>query len=72
MIVLKPGEIYESKKQRSAEILLCTDGTATLSDIGIDHSISFKKGVSIIVPATVAGYEIKGQAVFHKAAVPLK
>ena len=71
MIVLKPGEIYKSKKQRSAEILLCTDGTATLSDIGTDHSISFKKGVSIIVPATVAGYEIKGEAVFHKAAVPL-
>jgi hypothetical protein len=72
MIVLKPGEIYKSKKQRSAEILLCIGGKATLSDIGTDHSISLNKGVSIIVPATVAGYEIKGEAVFYKAAVPLK
>ena len=72
MIVLKPGEIHQSKKQRSAEILLCTDGTANLNDIGADHSISLKKGVSIIVPAAVAGYEMKGEAVLYKASVPLK
>ena len=72
MIDLNPGGIYKGKKQRSAEILLCTDGAATLSDIGTDHRITLKKGVSIMIPAAVAGYEIKGEAVFYKAAVPLK
>jgi mannose-6-phosphate isomerase len=71
-IVLKPGEIYKGKKHRSAEILLCMDGTATLSDIGTDHRISIKKGVSLIIPAVVAGYEMKGEAIFYKASVPSK
>ena len=71
-IVLKPGDIYKSKKQRSADILLCTDGAATLSDNGTDHSISLQKGVSAMIPAAVAGYEIKGEAEFYKASVPLK
>jgi mannose-6-phosphate isomerase len=69
-IVLKPNNIYTSKKQRSAEILLCSDGVATLSDIGTDHRISVKKGASLIIPAAVTGYEIKGEAVFYKASVP--
>ena len=71
-IVLKPNEVYKGKEQRSAEILLCTDGAATLSDIGTDHRISINKGVSLIVPAAVTGYEMKGEAVFYKASVPSK
>jgi mannose-6-phosphate isomerase class I len=71
MIVLKPDDLYKSKKQRSAEILLCTDGAAELKDIGTDHKMSLKKGVSVIVPAAVSGYEMKGTAIFYKAAVPL-
>jgi mannose-6-phosphate isomerase len=71
MIVLKPDDLYKSKKQRSAEILLCTDGAAELKDIGTDHKMSLKKGVSVIVPAAVSEYEMKGTAIFYKAAVPL-
>jgi mannose-6-phosphate isomerase class I len=69
---LKPGDIYKSQKLRSIEILFCTDGAATLSDHGTDHGISLKKGVSAMIPAAVAGYEIKGEAFFYKASVPLK
>jgi mannose-6-phosphate isomerase len=70
-IVLKPGDIYKGKKQRSAEILLCTDGAAALDDIGIGNRISLRKGVSVMIPAAVVGYEMKGEAVCYKASVPL-
>jgi mannose-6-phosphate isomerase len=70
MIVLEPGDTYRGRKQRAAEILLCTDGAAVLNDIGSANKISLKKGTSVIVPAAVAGYEMKGKGVFYKASVP--
>ena len=72
MIVLKPNDKYKSKRQRSAEILLCTDGSAELEDLGTGHKISLSKGVSVIVPAVVNRYQMKGTAIFYKASVPLK
>jgi mannose-6-phosphate isomerase len=72
MIVLKPNDKYKSKRQRSAEILLCTDGSAELEDLGTGHKISLSKGVSAIVPAVVNRYQMKGTAIFYKASVPLK
>lgn len=71
-IALKSADIYKSKVQRSAEIMLCVDGAAVLNDTGTDHRISLKKGMSVLIPAAVAGYAIKGEAVFYKASVPLK
>ena len=71
MIVLKSGDIYRGKKQRSAEIMLCTDGAAALNDTGTGNSLSLAKGMSVLIPAAVAGYEMKGEAVFYKASVPL-
>ena len=72
MIVLKPNDHYKSKQQRSAEILLCTDGSAELRDLGARQTISLQKGASAIVPAAVNGYEMRGSAIIYKASVPLK
>ena len=58
---------YTSSIGRSAEILLCTDGQAIINDF--DKDISLKKGKSVIVPASVRVYNIKGKAVIYKASV---
>jgi len=60
---------YTSPVVRSAEILLCTDGQATITYFDIDKDISLKKGKSVIVPASVRMYNIKGMAKIYKASV---
>ena len=69
-IDLNSNTTFRSKKQRSAEILLCTDGAADLVDAGSANMISMMKGMSVIVPAAVPGYRINGEATFYKASVP--
>jgi len=60
---------YTSSIDRSAEILLCTDGQATITDFNNNENIFLKKGKSVIVPASVKVYSIQGKAVFYKASV---
>jgi mannose-6-phosphate isomerase len=62
---------YESSTSRSIEILLCTDGKATIKDCGSGDILKIKRGNSIIIPAAVKRYTIDGQAVFYKATVPI-
>ena len=63
---------YHSPTDRSVEILLCSDGEAVMQDIGAKTSLEIKKGDSVLIPAAVAAYKIDGNAVFYKAAVPIK
>ena len=44
----------------SFEVLLCVDGSGTLS--GEDVELSFRKGDCIFVPADSIGLEIRGQS----------
>jgi len=60
---------YTSPTVRSAEILLCTDGQATITYFDNDKDISLKKGKSVIVPTSVRIYNIKGMAKIYKASV---
>jgi mannose-6-phosphate isomerase len=69
-IVLDTDATYKSKGQRSAEIVLCVDGTANFLDTGTDTKIVLKKGTSIMIPSSVTGYQINGNAVLYKASVP--
>ncbi len=62
---------YESSPSRSIEILLCTDGKASVKDYGAKHIFEIEKGDSVIVPAAVKHYTISGDAVVYKAAVPI-
>jgi mannose-6-phosphate isomerase len=62
---------YESSTSRSIEILLCTDGKASIKDYGTEDIFEIEKGYSIIIPAAVKRYAISGDAVFYKAAVPI-
>jgi len=71
VITLKPGTDYSISNKKSVEILLCTDGNAAVADLAQNKSVDIKKGMSILIPAAVEKYSIKGNAVFYKAAVPI-
>lgn len=62
---------YTSSEKRSIEIILCTDGEATIKDIGKNVSVALVKGVSVVIPASVELYGIKGKGTFYKASVPV-
>ena len=71
IIDVKEGIIYNSLAHRSIEILLCTDGKATITDLGKNDKVVIDRGKSIIIPAVVEKYSIQGNAAFYKASVPL-
>ncbi len=71
IIHVKQGMIYNSPSHRSIEILLCTDGKATITDLGKNDKVVIDRGKSILIPAVVEKYSIQGNAAFYKAAVPL-
>jgi mannose-6-phosphate isomerase len=62
---------YLSEKERSVEILLCTEGSSVIADTGGVVKMELNSGNSVIVPACVSSYRIEGQAAFYKASVPL-
>jgi len=70
VISVKEGIIYNSPLDRSVEILLCTDGNATVFDSGENDKIDIAGGRSVIIPAIVEKYSIEGNATLYKAAVP--
>lgn len=74
VIILKNGEKYRSAAKRSAEIILCIAGEATITESGIKSGsvkeLVLSKGNSVLIPASVETYIISGDAVFYKAAVP--
>jgi mannose-6-phosphate isomerase len=72
VIMLKQGDAYESPTQRSAEIMLVTEGRVEICDEDREQRIEMKKGVSVIVPAAVPQYRMKGDGVVYKAAFPLR
>ena len=71
VITVKTDINYYSSDKRCVEILLCTDGDAVVVDLPENNSVHIKKGMSILIPAAVKKYGIKGDAVFYKAAVPI-
>ena len=63
--------LFQSPTERSVEIMICVEGTARITDLGIGEVLPLKKGSSFIVPAAVAQYQIEGPATIYKASVPL-
>jgi len=71
VITLGKGLSHTSDENRSVEILLCTDGKATIKEYGKNDAITIVRGNSVVVPASIPKYNIEGDAVFYKAAVPI-
>ncbi|MCG2758451.1 MAG: mannose-6-phosphate isomerase, class I [Desulfobacteraceae bacterium] len=62
---------YTSSEKRSVEIILCTDGKASIADVELNENITLTKGTSIIIPSSVNKYRIQGKATLYKASVPV-
>ncbi|MFZ0240122.1 MAG: mannose-6-phosphate isomerase, class I [Desulfobacterales bacterium] len=71
-ITVASQETYVSPPVRSVEILLCTAGSAGITDRGTGEEIAFPKGRAVLVPAAVKEYALTGEAVIFKAAVPIR
>jgi mannose-6-phosphate isomerase len=70
VIRLKRGTTYQSSKNRSVEILICTRGKVTISDLSDLTETQLPQGTSALVPACVERYSIKGEGTCYKASVP--
>lgn len=71
VISVNRGVSFTSTRDRSVEILICTEGEADIRDLGTGKLLPLTRGKSIVVPAAVVQYRIEGGATFHKASVPL-
>ncbi|MBW1771934.1 MAG: mannose-6-phosphate isomerase, class I [Deltaproteobacteria bacterium] len=71
--VLKPrtGSPFTSERNRAVEILICTEGAAEITDPGMNDVFSLDRGASILVPASLGQYKIRGEATIYKATVPM-
>jgi mannose-6-phosphate isomerase len=61
---------FQSTGSRNVEILLCVRGQAALIEAQSGEQTALRPGVSVLVPAAVAGYRIEGTAQIFKATVP--
>ncbi|MBN1697723.1 MAG: mannose-6-phosphate isomerase, class I [Spirochaetales bacterium] len=66
-----PGRPYRSPADRSIEIIICTEGNASVRGSDDEREIPMRRGRSILIPARLRRYEISGNALLYKAAVPL-
>ncbi len=65
------NSIYKNYGQRGVEIILCTEGNAEISDVSTGEKKMLQKGSSILIPAAVNGYSIRGKTTIYKASVPI-
>jgi mannose-6-phosphate isomerase len=70
-ITLDGDALYTSAKKRSVEILLCIDGEPVITGFPAGEKTGIKKGTSVLIPADLAYYTIKGPAYIFKAGVPV-
>ncbi len=64
------GRPYRSASRRNVEILLCTQGAGRLQWGGATEAMSVRRGDSFLVPASLDGYAVVGNATLYKASVP--
>ena len=69
-ITLDDGDDYQSPEQHSVEIIICTRGKITIADDRFQTEIAMSQGDSVLVPASVMQYHLKGQGICYKAGVP--
>jgi mannose-6-phosphate isomerase len=71
VITLKTGSVYESPAQRSVEILICTHGNLTITEHDSQIETDLPQGASVIIPASLTRYSLKGAGTCYKAGVPI-
>ncbi len=68
---LNKGAPFSSLRNRSVEIMICTEGEVSVTDLSAGDITNLTRGISIIVPAAVEQYRIEGEATLYKATVPV-
>jgi mannose-6-phosphate isomerase len=71
-IALHKKMVFTSSQRRSAEILICIEGEGVIEDVGSGERLRLNRGQSVVIPAVVLQYQIKGSATLYKASVPLR
>jgi len=72
VIVIKEGLHFESLRHRAVEIMICMEGNAIITEQGGGDVLRLRKGQSILIPASVPLYRMKGEATIYKATVPVQ
>jgi len=70
VIETKEKEVYASEKDRGVEIMLLTSGKVDVFQDGDPEPIRLSRGMSILVPAAVESYLIRGEGTLYKASIP--
>ncbi|MCU0594095.1 MAG: mannose-6-phosphate isomerase, class I [Desulfobacterota bacterium] len=70
MLSLQEGMLYQAKRRRSLEIMICTRGKAEVKDLDTDEVLSVSRGTAFLVPAVVKDIAMQGEATLYKAAIP--
>ena len=68
---IKKAARFSSSRDRSVEMMMCTEGEVSVTDLRIGDISRLTRGISIIVPAAVEQYSIEGDGILYKAAVPV-
>ena len=68
---IKKAAPFSSSRDRSVEMMMCTEGEVSVTDLRIGDITRLTRGISIIVPAAVEQYSIEGDGILYKAAVPV-
>jgi mannose-6-phosphate isomerase len=71
VISIRKGVNYSAQRDRSVEIIICTEGEARIQKSN-GESLRLRKGDSVIIPAAVSGYSIYGNCKMYKASVPME
>jgi mannose-6-phosphate isomerase len=69
-ISLEHGVLYESPLGRSAEIMICVEGEAGVTDVASRERLRLHRGSSVFVPAFVRSYRMTGSGTLYKASIP--
>ena len=69
-ISLEKGWPYRASGRKSLEIMLCTRGSAEISDVATGEALAVARGSALLVPAMVQEIAIEGDATFYRAAIP--
>ncbi len=70
-IDLDPEQPLHSAAKRGLEILLVVEGQGRIRAEGSSEELTFRKGDSVMVPACLAGYSIRGEGRLFRAAIPV-
>jgi mannose-6-phosphate isomerase len=71
VLKIRKAAPFNSPRNRSVEMMMCTEGEVTITDLSAGETTLLTKGASIMVPAALQQYRIEGEGILYKAAVPV-